>query len=132
LAQTTPFGPTPTPEGYGNPADHERQAQGFDAQGYRYKPDQAEDFQIILITSAPFTALASYGLTGLVSLALRDTFSVDGDYLIPFIVGTVAGSVTVASVSVLTNKYPAPTSASLPEGQPGEFKVTLPLAMARF
>jgi len=122
--------PVPTPaEGFGNPYDLEKKAFGYDPRSGGRQADPVEDFQIILITSAPFTALASYGITGLVSLAARDSFSVEGDYLIPFIAGTVAGSAVIASVSVLSNKYPPP-SVSL--GPPGRLVLTVPLAEARF
>jgi hypothetical protein len=122
--------PVPTPmEGFGNPYDLEKKAFGYDPRSGGRKADPAEDFQIIFITSAPFTALASYGITGLVSLAVRDSFSVEGDYLIPFIAGTVAGSAVIASVSVLSNKYPPP-SVSL--GPPGRLVLTVPLVQARF
>jgi len=122
--------PVPTPaEGFGNPYDLEKKAFGYDPRSGGRNADPAEDFQIIFITSAPFTALVSYGLTGLVSLATRDSFSVDGDYMIPFIAGTVAGSAVIASVSVLSNKYPPPSAAL---GPPGRLVLTVPLAEARF
>ena len=120
--------------GFAKPYDYERKAYGYDPQGVEYKENQAEDFQVIFITSAPFTAIASFGLTGLASLAIRHTFSVDGDYLIPFIAGTVAGSTTIACLSVLTNKYPPPASGTLGEGPHSrEFSgFQLPLVMAKF
>jgi hypothetical protein len=101
-----------TEEGFAKPYEYERQAYGYDPEGIEYKENQPEDFQVIFISAAPFAAAASYGLTGLASQLFRNSFSIDGDYLIPFLVGTVAGATTVACISVLDNKYPAPPPVS--------------------
>jgi hypothetical protein len=106
-----------TEEGFAKPYEYERQAYGYDPEGIEYKENQPEDFQVIFISAAPFAAAASYGLTGLASQLFRNSFSVEGDYLIPFLVGTVAGATTVACISVLDNKYPAPPPVS------GNFRV---------
>ena len=125
---------TSTDTGFEKPYEYERKAYGYDPEGVGYHENQAEDFQVIFITSMPFTALASYGLTGLASLAFRNSFDVQGDYLIPFIAGTLAGSTAVACFSVLTNKYPPPASPTYTENtmeqQPLALK--LPLVEARF
>src|SRR6185369_1556716 len=73
------------PTGIAKPYAYERQAYGYDPEGIDYKENQPEDFHVIFITSAPFSALASFGLTGLVSLVARHSFSVDGDYFLPFL-----------------------------------------------
>jgi hypothetical protein len=90
------------------PYEYERQAYGYDPEGFEYKENQVEDFQVVFISSAPFTALASYGLTGLASLAFTGKFGVEGDYFLPFLTAAFIGSTTIACVSVLTNKYPPP------------------------
>src|SRR5665213_2314068 len=51
------------------PYEYERQALGYDPDGIIYRENQPEDFQVVFITSLPFAALASFGLTGLTSLA---------------------------------------------------------------
>lgn len=107
-------------DGFAKPYEYERQAYGYDPEGVDYHENQPEDFQVILITSAPFTALASYGLTGLASLAIRNSFDVDGDYFIPFLAGTVVGSTTIACVSVLTNKYPPPAPSYVLQPYPDQ------------
>lgn len=97
--------------GIEKPYEYERQAYGYDPEGFEYKENQAEDFQVVFISSAPFTALASYGLTGLASLAFTGNFGVGGDYFLPFLAGAFIGSTTIACVSVLTNKYPPPPAS---------------------
>jgi len=98
--------------GFARPYVYERQAFGYDPEGVDYKENQAEDFQVVFVSSAPFAAATSFGLTGLVSQIFRNSFNVDGDYLIPFIVGTLAGATAIASISVLSNKYPPPPASS--------------------
>jgi len=112
--------------GVEKPYKYERQAYGYDPEGVEYKQNQIEDFQVVFISSAPFTALASFGLTGLASLAFTGNFGVGGDYFLPFLAGAFIGSTTIACVSVLTNKYPAPPPISLTASQP-----SLPLEMVR-
>src|SRR5665213_2826989 len=51
------------------PYEYERQALGYDPDGIIYRENQPEDFQVVFITSLPFAALASFTLTGLISLA---------------------------------------------------------------
>ena len=98
--------------GFAKPYSYERQAYGYDPEGIEYKENQAEDFQVIFITSAPFTAGASFLLTSLASLATRNSFDVGGDYFWPFIGGAFLGATTIACVSTLTNKYPPPPASS--------------------
>lgn len=117
--------------GFEKPYEYERQANGYDPEGVEYKENQSEDFQVVFITSLPFTALASYGLTGLASLATRGTFDVNGDYFLPFLIGTGVWSTTIACVSVLTNPYPAP-SAWDPHPGPDRLALRLPVATLRF
>lgn len=131
LARPAAAEEAPQKEGFAKPYAYERQALGYDPEGVEYRQNQAEDFQVVFITSLPFTALASYGLTGLASLAFRNSFEVNGDYFIPFVAGALAGSTAVACVSVLTNKYPPP-SASLPASPAGTLVFSAPLVEARF
>lgn len=98
----------PPPPKFAKPYEYEREANGEDPDGIEYHENQAEDLQVVFVSALPFTAAASFGLTALASLAFRGRFAVDGDYWIPFIVGTFGGAATVAGVSVLTNKYPPP------------------------
>jgi hypothetical protein len=137
LAQSESFssGPSltddsPVTGGFARPYEFERQAYGYDPDGIEYKENQAEDFQVVFISSAPFAALASFGLTSFTSLIFRNSFSIDGDYFLPFLVGTAVGATTIASVSVLTNKYPAPPPFSSYSEKTGEmpplaFKMTI-------
>lgn len=119
--------------GFAKPYEYERQAYGYDPEGVEYKENQAEDFQVIFITSMPFSALASFGLTGLVSMAANGKFQVGGDYFLPFLGGILIGSTTVACVSVLTNKYPPPSSTTYVESAPlHPLAFQLPLLTARF
>jgi hypothetical protein len=120
--------------GIEKPYEYERQAYGYDPEGIEYKENQPEDFTVVFISSAPFTALVSYGVTGLASLAFNGNFGVGGDYFIPFLAGTLIGSTTIACVSVLTNKYPAPPPLSVTEAKPhlSNEMVRLNLISARF
>jgi hypothetical protein len=108
------FIPTPPPAkdtskmGFERPYEYERQAYGYDPNGVQYKENQLEDFQVVFISSAPFAALASAGLTGLTSTCVEGKFDLNGPYLIAFIAGTVVGAGAMACISVLSNKYPAP------------------------
>jgi hypothetical protein len=104
--------------GFAKPYEYERQAYGYDPDGIEYKENQAEDFQVVFISSTPFTALGSFGLTGLVSLFTRRSFDVGGDYFWPFLGGIAIGSTTIACVSVLSNPYPPPASTTYVEGKP--------------
>src|SRR5208282_762487 len=54
--------------GFAKPYEYERQAYGYDPDGIDYHENQSEDFQVVFITSAPFTAGASFLLTSLASL----------------------------------------------------------------
>ena len=120
--------------GFAKPYEFERQAYGYDPEGFDYKENQAEDFTVIFITSAPFTAMASFGITGFVSLLSRNSFDVGGDYFLPFLGGILAGSTTIACVSVLTNPYPPPSKASYVDEKPGLGPLVwrVPLITARF
>jgi hypothetical protein len=120
--------------GFAKPYEYERQAYGYDPEGVEYKENQAEDFQVVFISSLPFTALASFGITGLASLATRGSFSVGDDYFLPFVIGTGAASTTIACVSVLTNKYPPPGSSTVVETLPGPkaLAFNLPLVTLKF
>lgn len=134
------FIPTPPPAkdtsklGFDKPYEYERQAYGYDPDGIQYKENQLEDFQVVFITSAPFAALASLGLTGLSSTLLEGKFDLNGPYFIAFLTGTVVGAGTAACVSVLSNHYPPPdedpvlSSAS----KPRRLVFALPLLSARF
>ncbi len=134
------FIPTPPPVkdtadlGFTKPYEYERQAYGYDPDGVQYKENQAEDFQVVFITSAPFAALASLGLTGLASTLIEGKFDINGVYLIPFIAGTLAGSTAVACVSVLTNPYPPPDEEPVLSSASGprRFALALPLVTAQF
>ena len=103
------------PPKFAKPYEYEREAYGEDPEGIEYHENQAEDLQVVFVSALPFTAAASFGLTALASLVIRGRFTVDGDYLIPFIVGTFGGAAAVASVSVLTNKYPPPAQTDSAE-----------------
>ena len=120
--------------GFAKPFEYERQAYGYDPEGVEYKENQAEDFQVIFISSLPFTALASFGITGLVSLAAQGNFAVGGNYFLPFLAGAAVGSTTIACVSVLTNKYPPPDSATYVEkGQgPQALAFKIPVVTLKF
>lgn len=96
------------PPPFSKPYEYERQAYGYDPDGIEYHENEAEDLQVIFVSSLPFTALASYGLTGLASLAFQGNFGVNGNYFIPFVMGALGGAAAVAGLSVLTNKYPPP------------------------
>ncbi len=123
-----------SPEGFAKPYEYERQAYGYDPEGVEYNENQTEDFQVVFITSMPFTALASFCLTGVVSLAARNNFSVNGDYFWPFLAGVVGGSTTIACVSVLTNRYPPPSSQYYVQESPNKpmLACQIPLVTARF
>ena len=121
--------------GFAKPYTYERQAYGYDPEGIQYKENQAEDFQVVFVTSAPFTAGASFLLTSLASLATRNSFDVSGDYFWPFLGGTFVGAATIACISTLTNKYPPPPASSeYSMGLPPKPIVGLevPLLCARF
>lgn len=134
------FIPTPPPAkdtsqlGFERPYEYERQAYGYDPNGVQYKENQLEDFQVVFISSAPFAALASAGLTGLTSTCVEGKFDLNGPYLIAFIAGTVVGAATMACVSVLSNKYPPPDedpvlSSSM---KPRRLAFALPILTAQF
>lgn len=120
--------------GFAKPYEYERQAYGYDPEGVQYKENQAEDFQVVFVTSLPFTTGASFLLTSTVSLLATNNFGVGGDFFLPFLAGAFVGSTTIACVSTLTNHYPPPNSfadvESSGESRPLAFK--LPLLMAKF
>ena len=120
--------------GFVQPYEYERKAYGYDPEGVEYKENQAEDFQVVFITATPFSALLSFGVTGFVSLLSNNSFGVGGDYFLPFLAGTLAGSTTVACVSVLTNKYPPPPSDFHAGSQqvPGPFVFNVPFITGNF
>ncbi len=134
LTPTTTQGDQGSQEGFAKPYEYERQAYGYDPEGVEYNENQAEDFQVVFITSMPFTALASFCLTGVVSLAARNQFSVNGNYFWPFLGGVVGGSTTIACVSVLTNRYPPPASKYYVLESPFQPRLAcqIPLVTARF
>ncbi|GEM_PF-1895893 len=116
------------------PYEYERQALGYDPDGIIYRENQPEDFQVVFITSLPFAALASFTLTGLISLVLEGQFSVGGNFFLPFLGGMAVGATTVACISVLSNPYPPPDTNSiveLPNAQ-RSLAFLLPLMTARF
>jgi hypothetical protein len=116
------------------PYEYEREALGYDPDGIIYRENKAEDFQVVFITSLPFAALVSFGLTGLTSVIATGQFSVGGDYFWPFIGLTLAGSTTAACVSVLTNPYPPPETNSIVElpGARSSLAFSVPFMTARF
>lgn len=120
--------------GFAKPYEYERQAYGYDPEGVEYHENQSEDFQVIFITSAPFAAGASFLVTGMVSLATTGNFQVGGDYFLPFLGLTFAGTTTIACVSVLTNKYPPPGTTTYVEDSPHPRSVVfnVPLVTAQF
>ncbi len=116
------------------PYEYEREALGYDPDGIIYRENQPEDFQVVFITAMPFSALASFGLTGLTSVLFQGQFSVGGDFFWPFVGGVVAGAAIVASVSVLSNPYPPPENNSIVElpGARQSLVFSVPLVTARF
>ena len=100
--------------GFERPYVGEREALGYDPEGIEYKQNRIEDFQVILISSAPFAALLSYGTAAVVSKISRGTFKVDGAYSKGFLYGTVGGAATVATLSVIGPKYDPAPNAGLP------------------
>jgi len=100
--------------GFEKPYVGERESLGYDPEGIEYKQNRVEDFQVLLISSAPFAAMFSYVVTGLVSKLERGTFKVDGPYSRAFLIGTVAGAATIATVSVIGPRYTPPPEAALP------------------
>jgi hypothetical protein len=120
--------------GFAKPYEYERQAYGYDPEGVEYHENQSEDFQVIFITSAPFAAGASFLVTGMVSLATSGSFQVGGNYFLPFLGLTLAGTTTVACVSVLTNPYPPPGSTTIVDGHSGQriLAFNVPLITAKF
>ena len=120
--------------GFAKPYEYERQAYGYDPEGVTFKENQAEDFQVVFISSLPFTAGASFLITSAISLAAVNNFGVGGDFFLPFLAGAVAGSTTIACVSTLTNKYPPPDSTSYVETQPGgrPLAFNVPIITAKF
>lgn len=120
--------------GYEKPYAGEREALGFDPEGIEYKQNRVEDFQVVLVSAAPWAAIFSYGTTALVSKANRGTFKVDGSYSKFFLYGTVAGAALIATVSVVGPKYQPAPGASLPPS-PRTLVYNgwrVPLAVARF
>ena len=120
--------------GFAKPYEYERQAYGYDPEGVEYHENQPEDFQVIFITSAPFVAGASFLLTGMTSLAMNGNFQVGGNYFLPFLGLTLAGTTTVACVSVLSNPYPPPGTTTYVGNMQTERSLAfnLPLITARF
>lgn len=100
--------------GFEKPYAGEREALGYDPEGIEYKQNRIEDFQVILVSSAPFAAIFSYGTAALVSKASRGTFKVDGSYSKAFLIGTAVGAATIATVSVMGPKYDPAPNACLP------------------
>jgi hypothetical protein len=102
--------PTPTPDpGFEKPLAAEREANGYDPEGMEYRQNKLEDFQVVFVESAPFAALASYGLTVLVSYANRRTIKLDKTYFACFIGGTVLLSAGAAYYHVSGKPYPPKT-----------------------
>lgn len=123
-----------TQGGFAKPYEYERQAYGYDPEGVDYHENQSEDFQVIFFSSAPFAAGASFLLTGLTSLATNGHFQVGGDYFLPFLGLTFAGTTTITCVSVLTNKYPPPGTTAYVNSlaHPQIFTFNVPLVTAKF
>ena len=131
---TTPMDEILSHGDYGKPYEYERQAYGYDPEGVEYHENQPEDFQVIFITSAPFAAGASFLVTGMTSLAMTGNFQVGGDYFLPFLGLTLAGTTTIACVSVLSNPYPPPGTTTYVD-RPGinrSMAFHLPVLTARF
>ena len=129
---TSPLDETFSQGGFAKPYEYERKAYGYDPEGVTYHENQPEDFQVIFITSLPFTAGASFLLTGLASTAFTGNFQVGGDYFLPFLGLTVLGASTVACVSVLTNKYPPPGAYADDSNRPRRLALEVPLVTAKF
>jgi hypothetical protein len=108
---------TPGVNGFAKPYEYERKSYGYDPEGVVYHENQPEDFQVIFITSLPFTAAGSYVLVGLASLIARGEFAVSGDYFYPFLGLTLGGSTAISCISVLSNPYPPPPSNSVVQGE---------------
>ncbi len=120
--------------GFAPPYEYERQAYGYDPEGVTYKENQAEDFQVIFITSTPFTAMASFVIYGTVSLVNDGTFGIGGDLFLPFVGTALAGSTAIACISVFSNSYPPPNQISQ-LGNPNQsmaFAFQIPLVTAKF
>jgi hypothetical protein len=137
------FIPTPPPviktpadsTGFAKPYEFERQAYGYDPEGVEYRENQAEDFQVIFITAAPFAALASFALTGLASTLIQGSFGISGNYFYVFLGGTALGATGAACLSVLTNPYPPPDESPIlaqATGGPRQLALSLPLLTAQF
>ena len=120
--------------GFAKPYEYERQAYGYDPEGVVYKENQTEDFQVVFITASPFTALASFGIYGTISLFTEGTFGVGGDFFLPFLGTAIAGSTAIACISVLTNPYPPPHQTAFLENpnRPKVLAFQIPLVTARF
>lgn len=119
--------------GYAKPYEYERQANGYDPEGFEYKENQIEDFQVVFITSTPFTAFASFGIYATFSLATQGAFIV-GDNFVPFVITALAGSTVIACVSVLSNDYPPPNTNSFVDvpNQGKKLAFEVPLVTAKF
>jgi hypothetical protein len=100
--------------GFEKPYAAEREAFGFDPEGVEYKQNRLEDFQVILLSSAPWAALFSFSVTSLVSKIDRGTFKMDKGYSKAFLYGTVAGAAAIATLSVAGPKYNPPPMGALP------------------
>jgi hypothetical protein len=120
--------------GFAKPYEYERQAYGYDPEGVQYKENQGEDFQVIFITSLPFTAGASFLITSTVSLMTANNFGVGGDFFLPFLGAAAVGSTAIACISTLTNRYPPPASTSYVESQQGTrpLAFNVPIIAAKF
>lgn len=120
--------------GFAKPYEYERQAYGYDPEGVEYKENKVEDFQVIFITATPFTALASFGLFGTISLFTQGSFGLGNTYFIPFICTSLAGSTAIACISVLPNSYPPPHQINFSDNQiqPKALAFQVPLVTAHF
>lgn len=112
-------------EGFALPYAAEREALGYDPEGVEYRRNTLEDFQVLFVSSTPFTALASFGLAALTSKVFRGEFSVTGDYRTAAFVGAGVGSLAVAWYSLPRGPGGPPKTVSAME-------VRIPLLAANF
>ena len=119
--------------GFAPPYEYEREANGYDPEGVEYKENKVEDFQVVFITATPFTAFASFGVWATIGLFTNGTFTV-GDNFWYFVGTALAGSTTVACVSVLSNNYPPPHQTTFSDNslQPKALAFVVPLLTAQF
>jgi hypothetical protein len=83
----------------------EEKVYGYDPEGIVYHANRWEDFQIFLISSAPFTGVVSLGIVSLTSYLATGKAQISGPYLIALIAGTLIGSTAIAVISISGKTY---------------------------